>query len=157
MFPFICTATRFIPLLLALGLATPVVSEDPPSLFMESLGNNRFEIRLADANERVNQRFAPPIIVHVSIGGLEQQLADISTGQRLTLRLTDESPRMAAFEELNLPTGDAGVYPMHVTAGPEGGALTAELNLNVRVECSNPQRKSYMECFLNCDRWEVSW
>jgi len=157
MLPILYTSLRFIPLLFALGPTFPVAPPNQLALLLESIGNNRFEIRLSDANENVNQRFAPPVVVRISIGGLEQQLSDVSTGQHITLRLSDESPRTAAFEELNLPTGAAGVYPMHVIAGPEGGATTAELKLNVRVECSNRDRKSYMECFLNCDRWEVSW
>jgi hypothetical protein len=46
---------------------------------------------------------------------------------------------------------------MRAVVRQAGGKEEAVRELKVQVGCSNAQRATYMECFLNCDAWEVRW
>ena len=121
---------------------------------VRSIGGNQLEIAVEGAD-----RLTPPVTVSVLVDGAEQPLLDPVSGAALTLRLADETPRTVALDELNLPTDASRACPMVVRAvqGEEDDPRIDPLTLTVQVGCSDPGRTTYMECFLNCKKWEVTW
>ena len=121
---------------------------------VRSLGGNEVEIGVAGT-----ERLTPPITVSVTVDGAEQPLLDPVSGAPLTLRLADDAPRRVALDELSLPTDASRECPLIVRAvhGGEDDPRLAPLHLMVKVGCSDPVRTTYMECFLNCKTWGVTW
>lgn len=124
-----------------------------------SLGGNRFAIAATDGREETALLHAPPVTVVVEVDGVAQPLLDPLSGLPIALRLADEQPREAAFDELSLPTRASGKYALEVKAlvGGEVDGRIAPLQLTARVTCSDPVRTTYMECFVNCKQWEITW
>jgi len=138
------------------GAMLPEASE--VSLVLRHTEKNTFTATLTDGNAGTRRQFSPPYTLEVRIGDQVQRLLDPATGQPLTVRLVDEQPRTAMCDELTLPGAAPGVYLLKATV-LQGGkpAAVAPFEARVRVGCSNPARTTYMECFLNCEKWEVQW
>jgi hypothetical protein len=143
--------------LLVLSSATPPAASDL-SLVLRHAGKNTFTVAITDRSDDTRKRFSPPYTIEVRIGDQVQRLLDPATGQPLTLRLSDEQPRTAMCDELTLPGAAPGVYLLRATA-MQGGRVADVRPFEVRTQvgCVNPVRTTYMECFLNCEKWEVRW
>ncbi len=140
-----------------LGGAKPPGASDV-SLVLRHIEKNTFTAALTDGNSGTRRQFSPPYTLEVRIGDQAQRLLDPATGKPLTVRLADEQPRTVMCDELTLPGAAPGVYTLKATV-MQGGrpAAVAPFEARVRVGCVNPARTTYMECFLNCEKWEVRW
>lgn len=127
------------------------------SLKLVSLKKNVFEATYADGEQRETGRFSPPLELELRIDGKVQRLLDPTTGLPVMLKFPSEGTQRAMIDATTLPSAAAGVYPMRAVVRQPGGKEEAVRELKVQVGCSNAQRATYMECFLNCDAWEVRW
>jgi hypothetical protein len=140
-----------------LGAATPPGASEV-RLVLRHVDKNTFAAALTDGEAGTRRQFSPPYTLEVRIGDQVQRLLDPATGKPLTVRLADEQPRTAMCDELTLPGAAPGVYVLKATV-LQGGrpAAVAPFEARVQVGCVNPARTTYMECFLNCEKWEVRW
>lgn len=127
------------------------------SLKLISLKKNVFEATVTDGESRETGRFSPPLELELRIDGKVQRLLDPATGLPVTIQFPSEGTQRAMIDATTLPSAAAGVYPMRAVVRQPGGKEEAVRELKVQVGCSNAQRTTYMECFLNCDAWEVRW
>ena len=139
------------------GRSAEFMPDPGQSLKLISLKKNVFEAMLSDGDARHTSRFSPPLELELRIDGKVQRLLDPATGLPVMLKFPSEGTQRAMIDATTLPSAAAGVYPMRAVVRQPGGKEEAVRELKVQVGCSNPQRTTYMECFLNCDAWEVRW
>lgn len=140
---------------LLIGQVGQLAGQTDLHLEARDAGSNQLSIQLKSSEPSLHPVHRPPFELEVVIGDSLVRFSDPLSGEPLVVRISDDQVRMVALEELSLPTGAAGTYPMQVRAHRPGEEY--RLDLTVRVGCSNARRTTYMECFLNCDRWEVHW
>jgi len=122
------------------------------------ISDNMMKIRLSDSDEFMNHQFMPPVTIEVTINEKKVMLLDPQSEDTVTTALHDEHPIIWQIDELSLPSGQTGIYPMKITArDPANHVQLAESHLDVWVGCQDSEHDNLMSCLTNCSKWVVRW
>jgi len=135
-----------------------VLNDDQFRLHVICVSDNLMNIRLTDSDDVMDRQFTPPVPVDVTINEKKVMLIDPQSKDTVTTALHDEHPIIWQIDELSLPSGQTGIYPMKITARePSNHTRIAESRLDVWVGCQDPEHDNLMSCLTNCSKWVVRW